>query len=123
MKSVEHTVEAPAAGADGYQVKKEEAVEDCELAAVADGPEASRGMRLEVRDRHLSGEYKGYGTGEQAEEDQESTEGLENAGEPHLGEHLYLESAHASQPSEQLLDSVLGEGETGHDAKEGTGGG
>jgi hypothetical protein len=57
-------------------------VQDCELPVVEDGPESPGRVRLEIGYGHFSRQQKGDRLGEEAEEKQQPSESLQNAGQP-----------------------------------------
>src|SRR5690606_2555934 len=83
---VARAVDREAAGAGGGHEEVDEGVEERELAAVLDRPEALRQVRDDVGGEHLDDEHQRDRAGEQAEHDQEAAERLEDAGEAEQGE-------------------------------------
>ena len=75
-----HRVETPRTGAGSCEIKKDEAVEDRQLAFVQDRKEALRGMHHEIGDRrHARGQERGR-PGEQADDQQNSADEFDDAG-------------------------------------------
>src|SRR5689334_19583371 len=66
-------VNAPRPGARGREIEPDKTVQRSGRAAVDGGPEALRGVELEIRDRHLAGKDKGDRAGEQPQKDEAPT--------------------------------------------------
>src|SRR2546425_1367699 len=103
----------------GGKVEPDETVERQGYAVVHDGPEAHGESELEVPHRHLTGEEEGNWAGEEAHEEQRTTERLEHAGEPELGEQRRRAAIrrHAHGEREQLHRAGQDEHERGNDAE------
>src|SRR5207247_7765890 len=97
----------------------DETVERQGYAVVHDGPEAHGEGELEVPHRHLTGEEEGEWAGEEAQQEQRTTERLEHPGEPELGEQRRRAAIrrHADGEREQLHRAGQDEHERGHDAE------
>src|SRR5690606_25714379 len=120
---VARAVDREAAGAGGGHEEVDEGVEERELAAVLDRPEALRQVRDDVGGEHLDDEHQRDRAGEQAEHDQEAAERLEDAGEAEQGEELRGPAfrPEAAEPAEQLLDAVLHEEQARNDPQDAVG--
>ena len=74
-------------------------------------------MLPEIRKRHLAGEKEGNWPGEEAENDQQSTKGLQNARDSQKGGEVNrcTSSAYTAECAEQLLESVQRKRKAGYD--------
>src|SRR5881409_2725080 len=72
-------IQAPRPRTRGRDVEPNEAVDHGGRALIEDCPEAVRPVPDEIGDRHLAGQQKGDGTGEQPDEEEQTSEGLQDA--------------------------------------------
>ena len=77
----DHIVNAPGAASRAGQVEKQKRVQRSELTAIEDGVEALRRVSHEVGYGHHPGKQKGNGPGEDAKEQQQTTEKLQDSGD------------------------------------------
>src|SRR5207247_3702893 len=110
-------IQAPRARARGGKVEPDETVKRQGYAVVHDGPEAHGEGELEVPHRHLTGEEEGEWAGEEAQQEQRTTDRLDNPGKQELEEHRRRAAirGHADGEREQLHRAGQDEHERGHD--------
>src|ERR671920_315600 len=82
---VPQCIQAPRSCTGCRQIQEEKAEENGGVPLVQDRPETLGCVALEVRHCHLAREDEGSGPGEQPDEEEETTIGLEDTGEPDKG--------------------------------------
>src|SRR5690242_14412498 len=109
-------VDTEGAGPGGRQIKEDEAIEDCRIAAVQRRVDRLRRVRHPVGERHLAREHERYGSREQAYEDEEAADKFENSRYAEQREQL-RRAVIGGWEAEQLLRAVLHEEKSGDDAQ------
>src|SRR5436309_7104906 len=106
-------IQAPRPRARGRDVEPNEAVDHGGRALIEDCPEAVRPVPDEIGDRHLAGQQKGDGTGEQPDEEEQTSEGLQDASqaEQRGDGHCATAGHDGARKREQLGRSELHEDE------------
>ena len=111
-------VHAGSARSGKRKQQEEEAVENRELAAVADRQEAVREMHDEEGDGHFSAKDESYGASEQTKEQQGSANQFKAAGYAQHGGELHFVPAHPSEHPKEFLQSVAEKGEARNQAQQ-----
>src|SRR5208282_168265 len=109
-------VDAPSSAAGHKEIKKDKAEENCQLAAVESGKEASRAVRVEIGDRHVAGEDECDRSGEEADQNKDASHQLENPLETQQREQRWT-GVRRRRKTQELLGPVLQEQKARHDAQ------
>lgn len=115
----QYRVGAERAGPGGSKVEENEAIKNGELAAIADRKETTRRVHPEIGKGHFPRESEGHDRREEAEDDENAPGRFEDPGQSgqRTERNPGAMPSHATQPSEDLLDSVRPKSEAGNHAQ------